>query len=27
MLVRHLSLTDFRNYSVADVELGAGPNL
>ncbi|RFA17234.1 DNA replication/repair protein RecF [Subtercola boreus] len=27
MLVRHLSLTDFRNYSVADVELDAGPNL
>ncbi|RFA23447.1 DNA replication/repair protein RecF [Subtercola boreus] len=27
MLVRHLSLTDFRNYPVAEVELSAGPNL
>ncbi|RFA07777.1 DNA replication/repair protein RecF [Subtercola boreus] len=27
MQVRHLSLSDFRNYSVAELELGAGPNL
>jgi DNA replication and repair protein RecF len=25
--VTHLSLTDFRNYSVAELELSAGPNL
>ena len=27
MLVRHLSLTDFRNYESAEVELGPGPTL
>lgn len=27
MLVTHLSLTDFRNYQHAEVELAAGPNL
>jgi DNA replication and repair protein RecF len=27
MLVRHLSLRDFRNYSVAEVGLESGPNL
>ncbi|PPF79695.1 DNA replication/repair protein RecF [Subtercola sp. Z020] len=27
MLVNHLSLTDFRNYPVAEVTLSAGPNL
>lgn len=27
MIVSHLSLTDFRNYESAEVELGAGPNL
>lgn len=27
MLVRHLSLTDFRNYETAEVELGPGPTL
>lgn len=27
MIVEHLSLVDFRNYAVADVELGPGPNV
>lgn len=27
MIVAHLSLTDFRNYAAADLELVAGPNL
>lgn len=27
MIVEHLSLVDFRNYAVADVALGAGPNV
>ncbi|QJU55477.1 DNA replication/repair protein RecF [Herbiconiux sp. KACC 21604] len=27
MIVRHLSLTDFRNYETAEVELAPGPNL
>jgi DNA replication and repair protein RecF len=27
VLVRHLSLTDFRNYETAEVELGPGPTL
>ncbi len=27
MIVSHLSLTDFRNYESAEVELSAGPNL
>ncbi|WP_368497891.1 DNA replication/repair protein RecF [Herbiconiux sp. A18JL235] len=27
MIVRHLSLTDFRNYETAEVELQPGPNL
>ena len=27
MIVSHLSLTDFRNYASAEVELSAGPNL
>lgn len=27
MIVAHLSLTDFRNYAHADVELAAGPNV
>ncbi len=27
MIVAHLSLTDFRNYAAADLELAAGPNL
>ena len=27
MIVSHLSLTDFRNYTSAEVELSAGPNL
>ena len=27
MLVRHLNLTDFRNYTTVDVELVAGPNV
>lgn len=27
MLVRHLGLTDFRNYTTVDVELVAGPNV
>ena len=27
MLVRHLSLVDFRNYETADIALSAGPNL
>jgi DNA replication and repair protein RecF len=27
VIVSHLSLTDFRNYESAEVELGAGPNL
>ncbi|MEO5535012.1 MAG: DNA replication/repair protein RecF [Pseudolysinimonas sp.] len=27
MIVTHLSLSDFRNYVTAEVELGAGPNL
>lgn len=27
MIVSHLSLTDFRNYASAEVDLGAGPNL
>ena len=27
MLVRHLNLTDFRNYTTVDVELIAGPNV
>ena len=27
MIVSHLSLTDFRNYESAEVELNAGPNL
>ncbi|MFC0680348.1 DNA replication/repair protein RecF [Lysobacter korlensis] len=27
MLVRHLSLTDFRNYETAEVDLGPGPTL
>ena len=27
MIVEHLSLVDFRNYAVADVALGSGPNV
>jgi DNA replication and repair protein RecF len=27
VIVEHLSLVDFRNYAVADVALGAGPNV
>ncbi len=27
MIVEHLSLVDFRNYAVADVSLGPGPNV
>ncbi len=27
MIVEHLSLVDFRNYAVADVTLGSGPNV
>ncbi|WP_426322800.1 DNA replication/repair protein RecF [Microbacterium sp. E-13] len=27
MIVEHLSLVDFRNYAVADVDLGPGPNV
>ena len=27
MIVEHLSLVDFRNYAVADVALGPGPNV
>ena len=27
MIVAHLSLTDFRNYATAEVDLVPGPNL